>query len=329
MVVTRFAPSPTGFLHIGGARTALFNWLFARKHGGRMLLRIEDTDRERSTDEAVAAILDGLSWLGLDWDGDPTSQFARAGRHAEIARQLVEMGKAYYCYASPRELEEMREKAKAEGRPPRQIAQRIVDEVDVADLCEPLEIAGPGFINIRLRPEVLAGVVTLLAAVALFGFSRIPHSTSFPPADIQASYWSDILPYILMMSFGMGMTFVPLTLTAVHHLRAEDSGIGSGVLNTMQQVGGALGLSLLATIATQTMTDLGKEFAAAAQQAGAQATAAQQAVAAHQVFTAGATDAFLLGAGLMLVASLVTWVFLNVKHEELATDGPEAPVHVG
>ena len=181
----------------------------------------------------------------------------------------------------------------------------------------------------RMDPRILAGVGTLLAAVALFGFSRIPHSTSFPPADIQASYWSDILPYILMMSFGMGMTFVPLTLTAVHHLRAEDSGIGSGVLNTMQQVGGALGLSLLATIATQTMTDLGKEFAAAAQQAGAQATAAQQAVAAHQVFTAGATDAFLLGAGLMLVASLVTWVFLNVKHEELATDGPEAPVHVG
>ena len=118
-VVTRFAPSPTGYLHIGGARTALFNWLFARKHGGRMLLRIEDTDRERSTEEAVAAILDGLSWLGLEWDGDPISQFARADRHAEIARELVAMGKAYYCYASQQELEEMREQAKAEGRPPR------------------------------------------------------------------------------------------------------------------------------------------------------------------------------------------------------------------
>jgi len=84
-VVTRFAPSPTGFLHIGGGRTALFNWLYARKHGGRMLLRIEDTDRERSTEPAIAAILDGLKWLGLDWDGDVTYQFQLAARHREIA----------------------------------------------------------------------------------------------------------------------------------------------------------------------------------------------------------------------------------------------------
>ena len=118
-VVTRFAPSPTGFLHIGGARTALFNWLFARRHGGTMLLRIEDTDRERSTDAAVAAILDGLSWLGLDWDGEPISQFARAERHAEVARRMVAQGHAYYCFASPEELEQMRESARAEGRPPR------------------------------------------------------------------------------------------------------------------------------------------------------------------------------------------------------------------
>jgi glutamyl-tRNA synthetase len=118
-VVTRFAPSPTGFLHIGGARTALFNWLFARHHGGRMLLRIEDTDRERSTEPAVAAILDGLSWLGLDWDGEPISQFARAARHREVAEQMVRDGVAYYCFATPQELEEMREKARAEGRPPR------------------------------------------------------------------------------------------------------------------------------------------------------------------------------------------------------------------
>jgi len=118
-VVTRFAPSPTGFLHIGGARTALFNWLFARHHGGRMLLRIEDTDRERSTEAAVDAILDGLSWLGLDWEGDPISQFARAGRHREVAEQMVADGTAYYCFATPEELEEMREKARAEGRPPR------------------------------------------------------------------------------------------------------------------------------------------------------------------------------------------------------------------
>ncbi len=95
-VVTRFAPSPTGFLHIGGARTALFNWLFARHHGGKYLLRIEDTDRARSTSPAIEAILDGLSWLGLQWDGDVTFQFARAARHAEVARQMLAEGKAYH-----------------------------------------------------------------------------------------------------------------------------------------------------------------------------------------------------------------------------------------
>ena len=118
-VVTRFAPSPTGFLHIGGARTALFNWLYARKHGGKMLLRIEDTDRERSTTQAVDAILDGMRWLGLDWDGAAISQFARAPRHREVAEELLAKGAAYRCYASAQELDEMREKAKAEGRPPR------------------------------------------------------------------------------------------------------------------------------------------------------------------------------------------------------------------
>ncbi len=118
-VVTRFAPSPTGFLHIGGARTALFNWLYARRHNGKMLLRIEDTDRERSTQAAVDAIIDGLTWLGLTWEGAPISQFQRAGRHAEVARQLVAMGKAYYCYCTAEELTEMREHAKANGLPPR------------------------------------------------------------------------------------------------------------------------------------------------------------------------------------------------------------------
>lgn len=118
-VVTRFAPSPTGFLHIGGARTALFNWLYAKHTGGKMLLRIEDTDRERSTEAAVNAIIDGLDWLGLKWDGEPISQFSRVDRHREVAEQLVKLGKAYYCYATPEELTEMREKAKAEGKPPR------------------------------------------------------------------------------------------------------------------------------------------------------------------------------------------------------------------
>ncbi len=118
-VVTRFAPSPTGFLHIGGARTALFNWLFARHHGGKMLLRIEDTDRERSTNEAIAAILDGLDWLGLQWDGETIYQFARATRHAEVAHELLAKGLAYRCYATAEELTEMRELARKEGRPPR------------------------------------------------------------------------------------------------------------------------------------------------------------------------------------------------------------------
>jgi glutamyl-tRNA synthetase len=115
-VVTRFAPSPTGYLHIGGARTALFNWLYARHTGGKMLLRIEDTDRERSTEPAIAAILNGLKWLELDWDGEPLFQFARAPRHREVADQLLAAGKAYHCYASPEELTQMREAARAAGR---------------------------------------------------------------------------------------------------------------------------------------------------------------------------------------------------------------------
>jgi len=115
-VITRFAPSPTGYLHIGGARTALFNWLYAKHTGGKFLLRIEDTDQARSTESAILAIIDGLRWLELDWDGEPVYQFARAERHREITEQLLAEGKAYRCYASPEELAAMREKARAEGR---------------------------------------------------------------------------------------------------------------------------------------------------------------------------------------------------------------------
>ncbi len=118
-VITRFAPSPTGFLHIGGGRTALFNWAFAKNKGGRMLLRIEDTDRERSTPEAVSAILDGLTWLGLDWDGEAVSQYGRVSRHREVAEILLARGLAYRCYCTPEELQKMREKAEAEKRPVR------------------------------------------------------------------------------------------------------------------------------------------------------------------------------------------------------------------
>lgn len=118
-VVTRFAPSPTGFLHIGGARTALFNWLFARHYGGEMRLRIEDTDRARSTEPAIAAILDGLTWLGLEGDGDVVYQSTRAARHREAVMEMLDKGAAYRCYATQEELAEMRETAAAEGRPPR------------------------------------------------------------------------------------------------------------------------------------------------------------------------------------------------------------------
>ena len=116
-VVTRFAPSPTGYLHIGGARTALFNWLFARHHGGEFRLRIEDTDRARSTQGAIDAIIDGLSWLGINWDGDPVYQFARAARHAEVAESLVTSGHGYRCFLTQEELAAMRADADAAKRP--------------------------------------------------------------------------------------------------------------------------------------------------------------------------------------------------------------------
>ena len=118
-VIVRFAPSPTGFLHIGGARTALFNWLFARHHKGKFLMRIEDTDRERSTEDAIDAIFESLKWLGIDWDNEPVFQFANAKRHAEVAHELVNKGLAYYCYCSQEELEQMREDAMKNGLPPR------------------------------------------------------------------------------------------------------------------------------------------------------------------------------------------------------------------
>jgi glutamyl-tRNA synthetase len=114
-VVTRFAPSPTGYLHIGGGRTALFNWLYARGRGGKFLLRIEDTDRDRSTPEATAAILRGLTWLGLDWDGEPISQFARKDRHAEVAREMMARGTAYKCFSTQEEIAAFRAEAEARG----------------------------------------------------------------------------------------------------------------------------------------------------------------------------------------------------------------------
>ncbi|NNL73807.1 MAG: glutamate--tRNA ligase, partial [Silicimonas sp.] len=107
-VVTRIAPSPTGFMHIGTARTALFNWLYARGRGGKFLLRVEDTDRARSTPEATEAIFSGMRWLGLDWDGDVVSQFERRDRHAEVAHQMLESGAAYKCFSTPDQIEAFR-----------------------------------------------------------------------------------------------------------------------------------------------------------------------------------------------------------------------------
>lgn len=145
-VVTRFAPSPTGFLHIGGARTALFNWLYARGRGGQFLLRIEDTDRARSTPEATAAILQGLSWLGLDHDGEVVSQYEGAARHAEVAHALLEAGKAYRCFATQEEIAAYRETAKAEGRST--IYRSPWRDADPADHPE-----GPSVIRIKAPLE--------------------------------------------------------------------------------------------------------------------------------------------------------------------------------
>ena len=187
----------------------------------------------------------------------------------------------------------------------------------------------------RIDPRYIAGVGTLMATAALIGFSRlsVPDSVAevaanAPHVGADTNYWTAIFPFIVLMSIGMGLTFVPLTLTAVHHIRAEDSGIGSGVLNTMQQVGGALGLAILSTVALHAAEDSKNSLFGALTAQGVPPENAGQ-LAFVGSFTEGATAAFLVGAGLIALGSIAIWAFLNVKHEELATDGPEAsPVHV-
>ncbi|WP_067438776.1 MFS transporter [Nocardioides jensenii] len=203
----------------------------------------------------------------------------------------------------------------------------------------------------RIDPRILAGTGSLVAAAALFGFSRL--SVDESPSNLLGvlqgdavgagvNYWTQILPFVFLMALGMGMVFVPLTLTAVHHLRAQDSGVGSGVLNTMQQVGGALGLAVLATVSLHFSQNRGEEIAPGLVKAARGAGLDQQLSPDkfHETmgqltylgsFTDGATTAFLVGSAMMLAASVIIWLFLDVKHEELATDGPEveAPVHVG
>ncbi|WP_028645483.1 MFS transporter [Nocardioides sp. URHA0020] len=190
----------------------------------------------------------------------------------------------------------------------------------------------------RIDARFIAGTGTLMAAAALVGFSQlsVPDSASGVLEAMQGgalgdsvNYWTEIFPFIVLMSIGMGAVFVPLTLTAVHHLRSEDSGIGSGVLNTMQQVGGALGLAILSTVALSAASDKKSELAGAFTQQGLPTEQVGQ-LAYLGSFTDGATAAFLVGAALISIGSLATWLFLNVKHQELATDGPEdVPVHVG
>jgi EmrB/QacA subfamily drug resistance transporter len=190
----------------------------------------------------------------------------------------------------------------------------------------------------RIDARFIAGVGTLMAAAALVGFSMlsVPSSASGVLSAMEngslgdgVNYWTDIFPFIVLMAVGMGAVFVPLTLTAVHHLRPEDSGIGSGVLNTMQQVGGALGLAILSTVALSAADGTKTELTGAFTQQGMSPGQASQ-LAYLGSFTDGATAAFLVGAVLIALGSLATWLFLNVKHEELATDGPEdAPVHIG
>jgi predicted MFS family arabinose efflux permease len=186
----------------------------------------------------------------------------------------------------------------------------------------------------KVDPRWIAGVGTAMAGAALFGFSRLPYDDRLGHLAINAHYASDILPYIVLMSLGMGLTFVPLTLTAVHGVGARDSGIGSGVLNTMQQVGGALGLATLSTVAVHFTQDKAGSLGAAAQAAAGQGGAADpqklaqlKELVGQVAFTEGATHAFLTGAGMIWLGTLIALVFLNAKHRDLATD--EVPEGVG
>ncbi len=178
----------------------------------------------------------------------------------------------------------------------------------------------------RIDPRWLAGGGALLAAIGIWGFSRISYSSNLDNLGVNASYVRDLLPWILVMSFGMGFVFVPATLTAVHGVGERDSGIGSGVLNAMQQIGGSLGLAILSTVAVTALRNQSNEIGAAAQASGNQLNPQQQKTFATQVYnvayTHGSTVAFTVGAGMILLGSIITFAFMRVSHEELGTDGP-------
>ena len=184
----------------------------------------------------------------------------------------------------------------------------------------------------RVDPRWLAATGTALAGAALFGFSRIGYDDRIAHLAVHASYVTNVLPFVLLMSFGMGLTFVPITLTAVHGVGQRDSGIGSGVLNTMQQVGGALGLATLSTVSVHFLQQKAAELGAAAKAAAAQTGAAPSPEKLHALqqtiakvsFTEGATHAFLVGAGMVWLGTLIVLVFLNVRHEDLNTDDSDA-----
>ena len=183
----------------------------------------------------------------------------------------------------------------------------------------------------HVDPRWLAGLGTAMAAAALFGFSRLPLDSTLPGLSTDASYLTDILPFIVLMSLGMGMVFVPLTLTAVHGVDAQDSGIGSGVLNAMQQIGGALGLAILSTVAVGAMDDKALAIQQGLAKLGPNAglPANPESLIGHVVFTEGSVQAFLVGGFMILAASVIALVLLNVRHKELASDGPVEAVHVG
>jgi EmrB/QacA subfamily drug resistance transporter len=183
----------------------------------------------------------------------------------------------------------------------------------------------------KVDPRWIAGLGTALAGSALFGFSRLSYDEALPGLGVHASYATDLLPFILMMSFGMGLTFVPMTLTAVHGVGARDSGIGSGVLNTMQQVGGALGLATLSTVAVHFSTQKAADLSAALSAGGGPAPSPaqmekMQTLVGQVAFTEGATNAFLTGAAMIWLGTLIVVTFMTVKHEEIATDGQDVAV---
>jgi glutamyl-tRNA synthetase len=215
MIRTRFAPSPTGYLHIGGARTALFSWAFARKHAGKFILRIEDTDLERSTDASVQAILDGMRWLGLDWDEGPFHQMHRLDRYSEVAEQLIREGKAYHCYCSKEDLDAMREVQRSRGEKPRYDGRWRPENARSLGLTPP-----PGAKPIVRFRNPLEGEVTFLDLV------KGPITVANAELDDLVILRADGVP-----TYNFGVVVDDLDMRITHVIRGDDH-----VNNTPRQV---------------------------------------------------------------------------------------------